>query len=369
MEKKKNIFVNKYEYLRSYTRCEQVNFLKNAEIDAAINATSSNFKNLFDDEDDEEDFENDRYDSYEEYRINKLSLDFTDVNNLDIDRKKEDDPKIIEGIIIDKKAKEFIKLQYQVDEVIDYDEQIYKIYAFDNEKAAAKTQEDIKHLQEQKKSFIMFQPTFINNTFNNAWYVTKCDAIVYLNDGECILIEVKGTTSSKLIHLLDFFFQKNVLLNSNNNLIITNYQLCLVKYCRANKNEVPFILSNTLNITKNAPTISNKLKEMYQGDFDKLSPFKQRCKLGKYGLTIDGILSQSLSEEEIFDNLDSEMSEKSKQTQVNKIIKNATSKIDKLQAEFENKIDELYQRKRNISKLINLKPCKECKSEYKNCEY
>lgn len=366
------ISVNKYDYIRSYTRCEQVNFLKNIEIEESIKANfelinNKNSIEFLQDDEDENDFESDSIDSYESYRSQKLLGEIINVDSLNIqNRNREIDPKIIEGIIIDKKAKEFIISKNNVDIIIDYDDDIYKNIRFDNFKAAQKVQKDIIELKKQNKSFILFQPTFVNKTSNGSIFITKCDAIVYKNYNDCCLIEVKGTTSTKIIHLLDFLFQKEVLDSPENEINISDYKLCLVQYCKAKRNEVPFVLVDTLNLTKNSPVLEkNKKKLLTEIDIENK---KRELKHGKYHLKINDILELNLSPDNIILNSESKNENTLLKMAINKIEK-YTQELNELISSFADRIDYLYNKKQNLNRKINLNPCKECKSDYKNCEY
>ena len=261
----KEIYVNKYDYMRHYTRCNEVQFLHNAQIAEAIKELTNHYKELAhanpcndeDDEDDEDEFDNEKVDPYSQLRENELDGKIALSSLAVADKRKEDDPQVIEGIIIDQQAKEFIKSQYHVDVIIDYDDPQYENIRFNNELSAKQTKQDINQLLNTKKTFILFQPTFINETAQHHKYVTKCDCVVFLGNDQCYLIEVKGTSSSKLIHFLDFLFQ-SFALDGNKDLIFTNYYLCLVKYCRAKKNEIPLILDEYINLSKGAPQIDKK---------------------------------------------------------------------------------------------------------------
>ena len=371
----KEVYVNKYDYMRHYTRCNEVQFLHNAQIAAAIKELTDHYKALAhanacdDEEDDEDDFSDDKVDAYSQLREDELNGGIS-LSSLTIaDKRKEDDPQIIEGIIIDQKAKEFIKSQYKVDFVIDYDEPQYEKIRFNNELSAKQTKEDIDKLLSAKKTFILFQPTFINETPEHHKYVTKCDCVVYLGNDQCYLIEVKGTSSSKLIHFLDFLFQSFVLY-ANKDLIFTNYYLCLVKYCRAKKNEIPLILDEYINLGKSTPQIDPKKKPTNEED---LIALKQKYKLGKYQIPIEKAVNNNLSEDEVIQSfINTGMDEKTAQRTYKRSFTSWQNTIDELSSSFERAINEIAESKKKVDltkKIINLIPCARCKSQYKNCEY
>ena len=365
-KKSNQIFINKYDYMRSYTRCDSVWFLKNAEIEAVITNLLKKNKDeaifLIDEEDDQVDSDNE-IDNYEDYRYSLIDNESLNINDLNVNKQEEIDPKIIEGQIIDKKAKEFIVSQFEHDIVIDYDDVKYQNIKFDNLKASEVTLFDINSLIAKNQKFILFQPTFINKTANNNYFVTKCDAIVYLNKNESYLVEVKGTTTSKRIHLLDFLFQKFVLLNEDLPFQITDYKLCLVSYKRANKNEIPFILDEYCNETKTLSYNPDIWKTFNDNE-------KQKYKKGKYELKIKDILDGTLSEDNLADIfLQSYKKEDRAVKAAEKKIKEVNEMIDLLSSTFETRIDDLSNQKLIKKNIVKLFPCLNCKSTYKNCEY
>ena len=370
------VYVNKYDYMRHYTRCDAVQFLHNAQIAQAIKQLTDYYKKLAhvipgddDDEDDEDEFENEKIDPYSQLREDELNGAISLASLSIADKRKEDDPQIIEGIIIDQKAKEFIKSQYKVDVVIDYDDPQYEKIRFNNELSAKQTKNDIDQLLSANKTFILFQPTFINETAEHHKYVTKCDCVVYLGNDQCYLIEVKGTSSSKLIHFLDFLFQSFVL-DGNKDLIFSNYYLCLVKYCRAKKNQIPLILDEYINLSKSAPQIDKKKKPTNEKD---LIALKEKYKLGKYQILIEKAVNNNLSEDEVFQSfINTGMEEKTAQRTYKRSFATWQNMINELSQTFESTINKISENKAKVNlaqKVINLLPCAKCKSQYKNCEY
>lgn len=62
-------------------------------------------------------------------------------------------------------------------------------------------------MTQDQDDFIMFQPTFIYEfNYNNQLLalITKCDSLIRF-DHQLILIETKGTSSTKRVHFLDLF--------------------------------------------------------------------------------------------------------------------------------------------------------------------
>ena len=120
-QEQKEIYVNKYDYMRHYTRCSEVQFLHNAQIAQAIKELTTHYKELAhanacddDDEDDEEEFDSEKVDAYSQLREDELNNGISLSSLAVADKRKEDDPQIIEGIIIDQKAKDFIKSQFKI---------------------------------------------------------------------------------------------------------------------------------------------------------------------------------------------------------------------------------------------------------------
>ena len=146
---------------------------------------------------------------------------------------------MIEGAKISLLAKEFLIKQYQTEVVVDYDDEKYEAIKTDYLLAFKQTKNDIEQLLKAKKSFILFQPTFINETINHSKFVTKCDCIVYLNQTQCYLIQIKGTTSSQLIHFFDLLYQSYAIAKTTK-LSITNY--CQIREVRSAVFLTPFCI-------------------------------------------------------------------------------------------------------------------------------
>ncbi|MBO7085407.1 FMN-binding protein [bacterium] len=213
----------------------------------------------------------------------------------------------------------------------------------------------------------MFQPTFISQTKNGCKYVTKCDCIVYLNSDECYLIEVKGSSKSKLINFLDMLFQKFVLENSY--LKVNNYLLCLIECKRGEKSQIPFIIDEFINLDKNKADPDkpdfNKIKDisiLYQKESDFLK-VKEESKTGKEsGVYLNDVLNIVFNES--FSN-----KQKFEESKI------PAETIDKcklfldLGKTFYQKIDEIAERKMIKDKISELVPCDKCNSKYKDCQF
>jgi hypothetical protein len=181
--------------------------------------------------------------SYSEDDPYEYSADVVDLYHTDIEEKKDahiddqnlNDPKIIEGMIIDKKAKMFISSLYDNFIVVDFEDENNDYLS--NEQAAIETINILK----DKEQIILFQPTFIYA--NKA--IAKPDALI--KDGnQYTLIEVKSSSRVKHIHLLDIIYQYNIvnkILQHELNSTISNCAMCLSKYCQCNKFDIKFILT------------------------------------------------------------------------------------------------------------------------------
>ena len=397
----KTICVNKYDYMHYYTRCKEVWFLSNRIIEEKID-NLINLNSKFNDSLDEKDnsIENERElnlnDDEKENTLNGIEPDIEKEQNQN--NQSSQDPKFIEGQLVDKKAKDFIKSQFQVDVVIDYDDKAYDKIRFDNELSAKKTKEDLIKLLRKHQTFIMFQPTFICKTPSGSNCVTKCDCLVYKSENECNLIEVKGSSSTKLIYLLDLLFQKYVIDNADVDLHVNNYYLCLIGCNHATKGIIPFILTKYINLSKDGSTISKKKTIKLHGDEDKVFDDitdslaikqklqeiqnqyineKEACKTGENGgYTIDQVLSaifNQSSEEDFFKNL---MQNGCNESNAKKLAHNFFSKYEKyyeLIKNFDENIKEIFDQKKiflqiscNIPKLL---PCDKCNYKYKKCDY
>lgn len=224
----KSPYVGKYDYINYYCLQPTLWFYSHDEILASIDLQYK--LSDFDDEDPETatDSENIEFDSFEYYQALKDQYHEIDKN----------DPKIIEGLIIDEKARSFVLENYPGFEYVDLEHNFPNLK---NDELAIKTQA----LLEGHEKIILFQAVFIAGHL-----ITKPDAIIKDGD-EITLIETKGTTTAKLHHFLDVYFQSQVLQNIDylrDNYF--SYKLCLVKYCLAKKNTVPLIITQDINLSK-----------------------------------------------------------------------------------------------------------------------
>lgn len=223
---KKNTYINKYNFLDFYTKQPSLWFFSNAEIETAIQLETSLANDNIDDKDDEDELDIDHYDTYKELLLNNKKIDLMN-------------PHIQEGIFIDNKSRLFIKEQYKnIKDIFDLD----KIYKNSNIEEKA---EYTKKILLEHENAIIFQSVFISNNL-----ITKPDAIIKEGD-KIILIETKGTTTAKRYHALDIYFQAKILRSvSYLDDFDLDFKLCLVKYCYANKYELPLIITSYFNFNK-----------------------------------------------------------------------------------------------------------------------
>jgi hypothetical protein len=191
----------------------------------------------------EEDGEQEETDSFDVYKELKSGVDLD-----------KTDPKVYEGNLIDQQSKQFMIEYYHDCEVYDFDK--HDEYKFDTEASAKKTLDLLK----TKNNVIMFQPTFIYK--NKA--IARPDAFIKRGN-MFILIETKGTTSVKIIHLIDMTYQAIVVNETIQKLFnkkIDQFILCIVDYRLGEKNEIGFKFSPYAVLTKSASSSKTKTKEL-----------------------------------------------------------------------------------------------------------
>ncbi|MEG1353546.1 MAG: DUF2779 domain-containing protein [Malacoplasma sp.] len=228
---KKTNYINKYDFINYFSRPMYFWFLSNTEITSIIEAATEKYwKNndfLYEDENDEDDIE---YDAYEVYCQAKENNEKMDDNN----------PQIFEGRIIDNESKKYIRDEFdKISNVIDFDDKEYK--RIKQEEIALITKEKILN----NKDIILFQPVFIYKC-----QITKPDALIKI-DNDIYIIETKGTSTTKIVHFLDLLFQKRTIEKQD---YVSKYhfyyKLCIIGYCKLNKNQVSFSITDHLNYKK-----------------------------------------------------------------------------------------------------------------------
>ncbi len=221
----KKIYVTKYDYLYWYTKQPAFWFHTNQEIIDSINAQlqAHHVPVVEDEEGDEYTNESDSLEFYREMQASGTSSD-------------PHDAKLVEGNLLDQQSKRHILQTYpHIQEIYDFD----KNPLASREAAYEKTLELLNH-----PNIIIFQPTFINGHL-----ITRCDALV--KEGQHIqIIETKGTSTVKLHHFLDLFYQSQVLTQSALIHYQLDYSLCVVDYVIANKGECPFAITGYMNYAK-----------------------------------------------------------------------------------------------------------------------
>lgn len=345
---KKSKYISKYDYINYFVQQKAFWFFTNAEILSAINTELKKINYLNDEDDDEDENDGHEFDAYEYYKELKDQLKDIDKN----------DPKIFEGIIIDKKSREFIVDEFkEIKKVIDFEDPKYK--QFSQEEIAELTKQYIQ----EKEPIILFQPIFIANNL-----ITKPDAIVIKNDYELMLIETKCTTTAKRHHLLDVFFQYKVLTRID---YLEDYaislNLCLVAYCYANKNEVKLIITDCFNINKCVQTknASMEIKQLVKLGYGIYKPSLNKYIEAKVYLT--NICEQQYKDLEyrleIFNS-----------PQARKTINEAIIHFNEIHENFDHVIHELQTHKdkllkENLLEIIeNIQPSVNEKSYWKNSD-
>lgn len=317
-------YLGKYDYINYYTKQPAFWFYANNEIQAAI-ATYLKYDALdVDAEDDDSYSEEKELDAYEFYQEQKDLLKDIDLN----------DPNIIQGIIIDKQSREFIKKTYSELKVIDFETNQYR----------AIKQEEIARMTEQalldNENVLLFQPVFI---FNNL--ITKPDAVI--KQGlEISIIETKGTTTAKLHHFLDLYFQYQVV-NGIESLrdFYFSMKLCLVDYCLANKNEVPFVITPYINLSKSVSLTKIPKEERSLIKIGQCVSYSNEMHTAP--ITIDNLCNQDLSELEF-------RGEISSSYQTKKWVANTTNLLLQTYNEFSSVIKELQLHKQKLLENVTI---------------
>ncbi|MGL4950356.1 MAG: DUF2779 domain-containing protein [Mycoplasma sp.] len=228
---KKTKLINKYDYVRYQTDNPALLFFNNTEIMAGFETKFIQLGNNFEideDEESEEEYETKEVDGYELYR--QLMEDFSDIDL--------NNPKILEGIMIDKLSREHILEEYPNIKNVDLDEQNFR----DLPKIAELTKEYLL----QNENIIIFQSTFIHDDC-----ITRPDAIVKIGN-EISIIETKGTTTAKRKLFLDIFFQYKLLSKLE---YLKPFKLipkfCIVKYTsNATKGKCPLSITDCISFKK-----------------------------------------------------------------------------------------------------------------------
>lgn len=242
--RKKPEYIRKYDYIRYFYRPSDEWFYSTHNLENYIhnliikNITNNQLSNM-------NDFDLDYDESFDENEIDAYSfIDELKADNVDLDK---NDPKVFEGNLIDQESKSCIKKHFtkyfkqnDIDkfEIIDFSE-----LKLNNNEQFAKTIEFLK----SNKYAIMFQPTFIAR--NKA--IAKPDALINCN-GKLILVETKGTTNPKFNHLVDIYYQDQIINVSLKDLdfYIDDYYLCIVKYELLGLKKISFVLTRNCSINK-----------------------------------------------------------------------------------------------------------------------
>lgn len=341
-------YINKYNYIDYYTKQKAFLFHTNTEIELSIKAIIykygiNSIDSLQDEEEDQEEAQ--EIDALEYFKYLLETEQNVDLNN----------SKIIEGNILDQKSKFFIIEKYK--------EKIEKIYDFDVTKHYVQEEAFLKtiNLIHENENIIIFQPTFINKNM-----ITKCDALVKIGDNIKI-IETKGTTTAKIIHFLDLFFQSKVLEIQELDEYFIDYSLCLVDYVSALKNECPFVITNFINYQKNVninKIFSVEQKRMTKQGFGITLIGKDEYE--EFPISIVRLIEYDFSELE-------EKRECAKSGATKKAIDSAIEKLIKVHSEFDDAIEELINIKNSYKEgdklfIDNIIPSYNDKGDFKNSD-
>lgn len=381
-------YITKYDYIGYYTKQKAMWFFTNAEIKAKLDlmlkdVSSYDFEDLDDEED--HDIEIDAYEIYKEQTDFILQLEI----NKNIDK---DNPKIAEGIILDQASQEDIKKTYpNITKIINFEaDALYKNKSL--EELADLTLE----LLDKNGEIILFQPVFINNQL-----ITKPDCFIKENE-EFIVIETKGTSSIKKHHLLDIFYQAQVI--SKHPYFVNkcvSYKMCIVDYVKLKKNQVSFTISPFYNYQKSVvltlpPTAANEFNKF------EINELKRKRKRGeaiylkkdenkKYyedidayeickGILLDDLIDGTYSSiddykeaKKIYDYKTEDLKD---DVRFNKTMDEVVKSVEKLHNDFDDVINELLAHKQTLLNLpieqripTNFIPSYNDKGDYKDNDF
>ncbi len=346
MSQDKKIFVTKYDYIYYYTKQKALLFHTNNDIINSINAQIKVAKKtIIEDEDDE--FEISEVDCLEYFK--EIQAEATTMD--------KEDAKLIEGNKLDQISKEHIKNTFpHITEVFDFDKNIVR----DREAAYEQTLSLLK----KHHDIIIFQPTFINHLL-----ITKCDALV--KEGNNIkIIETKGTSTVKLHHFLDLFYQSQVLLQDALAEYNFDFYLCVVDYVKAKKGACPFVITPYINYSKAVTlkknfNIEEKRREKQGYNFieDENKAFVP-CPIHITNL-VNGDVSELITKKEM-----------TKYTGTKNAIERIVPILEQTIEEFDGVIEELYQLKLDFlnhteeqSFVFDIKPSFNDNGNFKKCDY
>lgn len=350
MSMNKSKYIGKYDYIGYYTEQKEMWFHSTAEVVAGIKS-KVNIDNIsYDDENEGNNFSDNEFDVLSYYR-EELE------NNKNVDK---NDPRIIEGKIIDKKTKQFIINEFKNIKFVDLESKEYR--GINMEDLYQITLDLINNYDE----IILFQPVFIKGNM-----ITKCDAIVK-KDNIINLIETKATSSTKLHHYLDILYQKNVIEDHPYNKQYTfKYFLCIVKFEKQLKDNVSFEITPYFNISKSSPQLDSK-KEIYYSSSENIIEAKSLLKTGRwfkqpntndiYPVSFDKILRSDFFE----------LHERQKVSNRSRAIEKMDLFLE-LNNNFDNVINELFEHKIKIKKdnsiPINFKPSPNDNGDFKKSKF
>ena len=246
--RKKPEYIRKYDYIRYFYRPKDEWFFPTKELenyihDLMISNIKKNQLSNINDFDFEDDDESQKYVNEKEIDVYSLVEELKD-EHIDLDNS---DPKVFEGNIIDQKSKAHIKKYFsdyfKRNNINEFDVIDFSKFKLNNNQQFAKTMQYL----ESHKYAIMFQPTFIAR--NKA--IAKPDALINV-DSKLFLVETKGTTNPKLNHLIDIYYQKQIIEAAlkDKDYYIDDYYLCIVKYELLDAKQISFVLTKNCPINK-----------------------------------------------------------------------------------------------------------------------
>ena len=355
--RKKPEYIRKYDYIRYFYRPKDEWFYSTKELENYIhdlmiaNIKKNQLSNMNDFDLEDEDLK--VYDNENEIDVYSFVEELKD-DHIDLDNSN---PKVFEGNIIDKKSKAYIK-QYFIDyfrknNINKFDVIDFSTFKLNNNQQFIKTMQYL----ESHKYAIMFQPTFIAR--NKA--IAKPDALINV-DGKLILVETKGTTNPKLNHLIDIYYQKQIIEEAlkDKDYYLDDYYLCIVKYELLGVKQISFVLTKNCPINKTGFQPNNDQKNELKNKKITLAEtthLKSLIRLGESDKSPEDTSIKSL-----LDNHPSLLS-KSKKT-YEEIYTEFLESSDK----FWNIIDELYNYQIDNS-LPSLIPSEKYKSKIKDNDY
>lgn len=219
----KTRYVRKYDFLRTFYWQESWWLNSKDDLDSKLKSLvfpeQSDFLDIDLNDDEEED--NDQgfdYNLFKEMREDNTNKDYEDYL-------------MQQGLIIEKTFNKAVQEHFKL-ELVDLDMKL------SNENRHKKTLE----LIQSQKDCIIIQGALIQDGI-----IAKPDAIV-IKDKKIYIIECKGSSSTKILYLLDLYYQKAVF--DLCNIPVEDYYIGIIKYEKLNKNMTSIGLTNYCIVSK-----------------------------------------------------------------------------------------------------------------------